>query len=79
MPKLIRGEAKKAITVEQVRPRPLGRIRRRYAEHEFERVRPKRIRHTKGPAPEQSPPTGTLPTGPGRDRGIEFTAYNPME
>jgi len=78
MPKLIYREPKKPITGEQLKPRPLGPLRRRYAEHDFVRLAPKRIKRTRGPAPEQSPPTGTLPTGPGRDRGIEFTSYNPM-
>jgi hypothetical protein len=78
MPKLIYQEVKKPITVRDVKPRPLGRVRRRHAELEFRRRRPKPIRHTRGRAPKQSPPTGTLPTGPGRDRSIEFTSYNPL-
>lgn len=79
MPKLTYQESRKPITAELVKPRPLALPRRRRAEQNFDRGEPKRIPKGRGPAPEQIPPTGTSPTtGPGAERKIEFSSYNPI-
>jgi hypothetical protein len=78
MAKLKYQEAKAPIDAERVKPRPLGTVRRRYAERSFDRGEPKQIRYTQGPPPEQSPPTAPSLTGPGEDHRVEFTSYNPM-
>jgi hypothetical protein len=62
-------------------PKLLPKVRRRLAEHGLdERVQRKKIPFVKGEPVDQSPPTSSSTTGPGRARehDIEFTTYTPF-
>jgi hypothetical protein len=79
MPKLITGQIKEPMTIEEVKPRPLKPPRRRRAEHEFDRGEPPPIPLGEGPSVEQSPATDNVPTtGPEPHQSITFESYSPM-
>lgn len=79
MVKLIEGRRIEPIDAIVVKPRKLKPPRRRHAELRRLREAPPPIPFREGPAPEQSPPTGSEATGPGRGREIIFETYVPLD
>src|SRR5690349_13168812 len=77
------GEVAKVIAREPRRrtkgpPKPLPKLRRKYAEREIEKRERRRIPVVAGHKVEQDRSTKTAPTGPGdRDRNIVFATYTP--